>query len=96
MIYLTIPSLMRKLQTTTLVVTVTTLTSHSQYLNPLKKKMYVICPYAMPSFSQASTIKDPIVEYEDEFGRIRTARRSEVPRTVLEQQRQAEEDVEDE
>ena len=26
---------------------------------------------------------DPIVEYEDEFGRIRTARRSEVPRNLL-------------
>ncbi|KIY43948.1 hypothetical protein FISHEDRAFT_11966, partial [Fistulina hepatica ATCC 64428] len=26
---------------------------------------------------------DPIVEYEDEFGRIRTARRSEVPRELL-------------
>lgn len=26
---------------------------------------------------------DPIIEYEDEFGRIRTARRSEVPRDVL-------------
>lgn len=25
---------------------------------------------------------DPIVEYEDEFGRIRTARRSEVPRSL--------------
>ena len=25
---------------------------------------------------------DPIVEYEDEFGRIRTARRSEVPRNL--------------
>lgn len=26
---------------------------------------------------------DPIIEYEDEFGRIRTARRSEVPRELL-------------
>ena len=26
---------------------------------------------------------DPIIEYEDEFGRIRTARRSEVPRHLL-------------
>ena len=26
---------------------------------------------------------DPIVEYEDEFGRIRTAPRSEVPRNLL-------------
>ena len=25
---------------------------------------------------------DPIVEYEDDFGRIRTARRSEVPRNL--------------
>jgi coiled-coil domain-containing protein 174 len=25
---------------------------------------------------------DPIVEYEDEFGRMRTARRSEVPRNL--------------
>ena len=28
---------------------------------------------------------DPIVEYQDEFGRTRTARRSEVPRNLLEQ-----------
>jgi len=27
---------------------------------------------------------DPIVEYQDEFGRTRTARRSEVPRNLLE------------
>lgn len=29
------------------------------------------------------TQSDPIVEYEDEFGRIRTARRSEVPRNLV-------------
>lgn len=28
------------------------------------------------------TKDDPIVEYEDEFGRMRTARRSEVPRNL--------------
>lgn len=26
---------------------------------------------------------DPVVEYEDEFGRMRTARRSEVPRNLV-------------
>jgi len=26
---------------------------------------------------------DPVVEYEDEFGRVRTARRSEVPRNLV-------------
>lgn len=26
---------------------------------------------------------DPIIEYEDEFGRVRTARRSEVPRNLV-------------
>lgn len=26
---------------------------------------------------------DPIVEYEDEFGRLRTARRSDIPRNLL-------------
>lgn len=26
---------------------------------------------------------DPIIEYEDEFGRLRTSRRSEVPRHLL-------------
>lgn len=26
---------------------------------------------------------DPVVEYEDEFGRLRSARRSEVPRHLL-------------
>ncbi|KAG2017904.1 hypothetical protein CC2G_007365 [Coprinopsis cinerea AmutBmut pab1-1] len=31
----------------------------------------------------APTDDDPIVEYEDEFGRVRTARRSEVPRHLL-------------
>ncbi|KAG7451122.1 uncharacterized protein BT62DRAFT_984358 [Guyanagaster necrorhizus] len=28
-------------------------------------------------------VNDPIIEYEDEFGRIRTARRSEIPRELL-------------
>ncbi|GLB40200.1 putative protein with domain of unknown function (DUF4078) [Lyophyllum shimeji] len=39
---------------------------------------------------------DPIVEYEDEFGRIRTARRSEVPRNLApppEEERDSDEDV---
>jgi hypothetical protein len=39
---------------------------------------------------------DPLVEYEDEFGRVRTVRRSEVPREVLERKRQEEEAEEDE
>lgn len=26
---------------------------------------------------------DPIVEYEDEFGRVRTGRRSEIPRNLM-------------
>lgn len=26
---------------------------------------------------------DPIVEYEDEFGRVRTARRSDIPRHLI-------------
>ena len=29
------------------------------------------------------TQEDPIIEYEDEFGRLRSARRSEVPRHLL-------------
>ncbi|KAH9928618.1 uncharacterized protein B0H18DRAFT_874756 [Fomitopsis serialis] len=29
---------------------------------------------------------DPIIEYEDEFGRVRTGRRSEIPRHLLQQQ----------
>ncbi|KAL6299858.1 hypothetical protein BKA93DRAFT_753106 [Sparassis latifolia] len=33
---------------------------------------------------------DPIVEYEDEFGRVRTARRSEVPREALQRQDEVE------
>lgn len=28
---------------------------------------------------------DPIVEYEDEFGRVRTGRKSEIPRHLLQQ-----------
>ncbi|KAK7033065.1 hypothetical protein R3P38DRAFT_781486 [Favolaschia claudopus] len=35
---------------------------------------------------------DPIVEYEDEFGRLRTARRSEVPRELLRSKELEEED----
>ena len=32
---------------------------------------------------------DPIVEYEDEFGRVRTGRRSEIPRHLLQSQEEA-------
>ncbi|KAJ2936662.1 hypothetical protein H1R20_g431, partial [Candolleomyces eurysporus] len=32
--------------------------------------------------------RDPIVEYEDEFGRLRTARRSEIPRHLLPREQQ--------
>lgn len=36
---------------------------------------------------------DPLVEYEDEFGRVRTARRSEVPRNlIMDQNEQVDED----
>ncbi|KAJ3505603.1 hypothetical protein NLJ89_g7328 [Agrocybe chaxingu] len=38
---------------------------------------------------------DPIVEYEDEFGRIRSARRSEVPRNLVLDQEDEQEDDED-
>ncbi|KAK2462981.1 hypothetical protein APHAL10511_005033 [Amanita phalloides] len=36
---------------------------------------------------------DPIVEYEDEFGRIRTARRSEVPRNLVPSEHDEDEDI---
>ncbi|THH02798.1 hypothetical protein EW026_g116 [Hermanssonia centrifuga] len=36
---------------------------------------------------------DPIIEYEDEFGRARTGRRSEIPRHLLENEEAAEEDI---
>ncbi|KAF8348820.1 hypothetical protein F5887DRAFT_1241934 [Amanita rubescens] len=36
---------------------------------------------------------DPMVEYEDEFGRIRTARRSEVPRNLLPPEPDEDEDI---
>ena len=39
---------------------------------------------------------DPIVEYEDEFGRVRTARRSEVPRDLLPSRREEDNDDVDE
>ncbi|KAL7279020.1 hypothetical protein ACG7TL_006853 [Trametes sanguinea] len=35
---------------------------------------------------------DPVVEYEDEFGRVRTARRSEIPRHLLPQDEKEKED----
>ncbi|CDO72466.1 hypothetical protein BN946_scf184980.g7 [Trametes cinnabarina] len=35
---------------------------------------------------------DPIMEYEDEFGRVRTARRSEIPRHLLPQEEQEKEE----
>lgn len=39
---------------------------------------------------------DPIIEYEDEFGRIRTARRSDVPRDRLPDSKHAEVPADDE
>lgn len=36
---------------------------------------------------------DPVVEYEDEFGRARTGRRSEIPRHLLQEEKE-EEDIE--
>lgn len=47
----------------------------------------MLCPDNMPQ-------DDPIVEYEDEFGRMRTARRSEIPRN-LQPSGQDEEDAEE-
>ncbi|KAI9568269.1 hypothetical protein HD554DRAFT_2172675 [Boletus coccyginus] len=38
---------------------------------------------------------DPIIEYEDEFGRLRTSRRSEVPRHLLHKPQDEEEDIDD-
>ncbi|KAG9314896.1 hypothetical protein JVU11DRAFT_4000 [Chiua virens] len=38
---------------------------------------------------------DPIIEYEDEFGRLRTSRRSEVPRHLLSKSQDEEEHVDD-
>jgi hypothetical protein len=35
---------------------------------------------------------DPIVEYEDEFGRMRTGRRSEIPRHLLQSDQNDEEE----
>jgi hypothetical protein len=35
---------------------------------------------------------DPIVEYEDEFGRMRTARQSEVPRNLVRPTEEPEQD----
>lgn len=37
---------------------------------------------------------DPVIEYEDEFGRMRSAKRSEVPRHLLPRQAEAEGDDE--
>jgi hypothetical protein len=48
--------------------------------HPKMKFVYWIalnCQKLMASFQD-----DPMVEYEDEFGRLRTARRSEVPRNL--------------
>jgi hypothetical protein len=35
---------------------------------------------------------DPVIEYEDEFGRMRSAKRSEVPRHLLPRQQEEEGD----
>lgn len=40
--------------------------------------------------------EDPMTEYEDEFGRMRRVRRSEVPRSVLRNKQKTEEDLYDE
>ena len=37
---------------------------------------------------------DPIIEYEDEFGRARTGRKSEEPRHLLKDEQEEEEDIE--
>lgn len=34
---------------------------------------------------------DPIIDYEDEFGRARTGRRSEIPRHLLKEEEEEEE-----
>ncbi|RXW21043.1 hypothetical protein EST38_g4801 [Candolleomyces aberdarensis] len=39
--------------------------------------------------------RDPIIEYEDEFGRVRTARRSEIPRHLLPKEQQEPDSDED-
>ena len=40
-------------------------------------------PVCLPTNDVYTVQDDPIVEYEDEFGRVRTARRSEVPRNLV-------------
>jgi hypothetical protein len=41
-------------------------------------------PWWLQGLSLTTTQNDePVVEYEDEFGRMRTAKRSEVPRAML-------------
>lgn len=50
---------------------------------------------SQPSFHSCqltNSQEDPVVEYEDEFGRIRTAPRSEVPRHLAPQPAQEDED----
>ena len=47
--------------------------------------MHKVCFFFLYSLRVSCSIlaqDDPIVEYEDEFGRIRTAPRSEVPRNL--------------
>lgn len=39
--------------------------------------------YALPELIAMSEQDDPVIEYEDEFGRVRTARKSEIPRHLL-------------
>ncbi len=53
----------------------------------MKPEVYTPCPDLLQD-------DDPIIEYEDEFGRVRTGRRSEVPRHLLEPEEPAEEDIE--
>ena len=39
--------------------------------------------HEMPFVADTAIQDDPVVEYEDEFGRMKTARRSEIPRHLL-------------
>lgn len=59
------------------------------YVRVSNDEVRSLCPF--PDLLQDD---DPIIEYEDEFGRVRTGRRSEVPRHLLEPEEPAEEDIE--
>jgi len=70
-------------------------TSRWLFLPNQTRKRCVVLPVLLRAWYSFGTQDDPIIEYEDEFGRLRTSRRSEVPRHLLHKSQDEEEEIDD-